>query len=184
MGTRDDADSAAGKSAVRARAEASAAAVLLELGGAFPVCTATAGVPDGAADLSDLWRNKSARDLAGDSGVCGAAPGDAVPDASADPGKASALVLERDLRDGAGTVCSAANDWCFLVAAAAKVQRDGQGAGALLELLRPADCKAVCADAVCQLCRAAVCDSAAASVCCVECAWVAGMAAERASPYV
>src|SRR5215472_11038929 len=92
LGARDDADSAAGESAVRARAEAAAAALLSELGGTLSVCAAAAGVPDGAADLPDLWRHEPAGDVAGDPGVCSAAPGDAVPHASADPGTAPALV--------------------------------------------------------------------------------------------
>ena len=147
-----DPDSAHRQSALCAGAEVSAAAVLLQRHVPFSLCGAAADLPYRAVDLSAAEPHQHSRLLGGHSGLRPAPPYAVERDQLAHSGRAPALVLERDLRDGALALHSAAHDDGADQSQAGQVQRDGQGRRGEADLLRHQD-------------RATVPDHAAASIC-------------------
>ena len=139
LGARHDPDLAHRQSAVRARPQLAAAALLPECDAAFPVSAAAHRLPDQPACLSDLRPEHHPCLGLADLCLCAAASGlfdDLVGEYA---GRGSPAVLGRNLRDDPGLSPRAPDGHDLLPAAQGQVQRDGQGQPARPDLFRPVD---------------------------------------------
>jgi hypothetical protein len=143
------------QSAVCAGLKLAAAPVLLQRHVPLSLRRAAADLSLRAADLSAAQSHQHSRLLGGHSGLRAAAPDSGQRDQLAHPGRAPALLLERDLRDGARALHSAAHHDGADQSQAGQVQRDGQGRRGEADVFRRAHRAAVPGHAGVQLCRAA-----------------------------